>query len=76
MGKPGLINLSIDYLTLEDGRIIKLTSDNKLEGKNRAGAAIAMAVVVMPLFLLKKGKEVIYEAGQTFKVYVAKDYEI
>ncbi|MFA6247167.1 MAG: hypothetical protein WC615_09505 [Mucilaginibacter sp.] len=76
MGKPGTINISVDYLTLEDGRIIKLTSDLKQEGKNRTGSAIAEAVVLTPFFLLKKGKEVTYDIGQTFKVYVAKDYDI
>jgi hypothetical protein len=76
MGKQGTLNISIDYLTLSDGRVIKLTSQQDNEGKNSTGAVIAGAVVLTPIFLFVKGKNINYEVGQVFKVYVAKDYEI
>jgi len=76
LGKQGLLNLSIDYLTLEDGRIIKLTSELKAEGKNTTGAMVAEAVLLTPFFLFKKGKNIEYPMGQVFKAYIANDTDI
>ncbi|RFZ84795.1 hypothetical protein DYU05_04085 [Mucilaginibacter terrenus] len=77
MGKPGSLTFTIDYLTLEDGRIVKLTDhDIKETGKTTTGAAVTEAVLLTPFFLLKKGKNIEYPKGKTFKVFVAKDYEI
>ncbi|MBD1364412.1 hypothetical protein IDJ77_11385 [Mucilaginibacter sp. ZT4R22] len=77
MGKAGSLNFSIDFLTLEDGRIVKLTDvDIKETGKTTTGAAVAEAVLLTPFFLLKKGKNIEYAKGKVFKVFVAKDYEI
>ena len=73
MGKGGKLTFSIDYLGLPTGKNIKLTSEQKGEGKKKQGAAVAEAVLLTPLFLFKKGKNMKFEKGQIFKVFVDKD---
>lgn len=76
MGKAGVLNFTIDYLTLPSGKIVKLTSEIKTKGDNKTGTAVAEAVLLTPLFLLKKGKNKKFEKGQQFKVFVAQDYDL
>ena len=76
MGKAGKLNFTIDYLTLPTGQIVKLTSEQKANGKSTTGAAVAQAVLLTPLFLLKKGKDVKFEKGHIFKAFVQNDIEI
>jgi hypothetical protein len=75
-GKAGKLNFTIEYLILANGKVIKLSSEVKGIGKNKAGAAIAEAVLLTPLFLLKKGKNVSFDKGKIFKVFVEQDYEL
>ncbi len=63
-GKQGMLSFSIDYLHLPNGKTVKLLGDQKGKGKNKAGAAIAEAVILTPLFLLKKGKDMKFEKDQ------------
>ena len=73
LGKAGKLNFSIDYLNLPNGKTVKLTSELKAAGKNKTGTAVAEAVLLTPLFLLKKGKDVKFSKGQVFKAFVEKD---
>lgn len=76
LGKAGKLNFTIDYLTVGSGKKVKLTSELKAEGKSKTGASVAQAVLLTPLFLLKKGKNIKFEAGHVFKVFVESDTEI
>jgi hypothetical protein len=76
LGKSGTLKFSIDFLSLADGKIIKLTSDQSAKGQNKLGASVAEAVLLTPLFLLKKGKNIKFEKGHIFKVFVSKDYQL
>ena len=75
LGKSGKLSFSIDYLKLDDGRIIKLTAQQKSNGNDKTGTAVAEAAVLSPLFLLKKGKDVKYKIGDKFVAYLAEDYK-
>lgn len=70
LGKQGKLNFDINYLRMPSGKNVKLTSEIKTEGKNKAGTAVAEAVLLTPLFLLKKGKNIKFEKGHIFKVFV------
>jgi hypothetical protein len=72
-GKAGKLSFSIDYLNMPGGKNVKLTGEQKAEGANKTGAAVAQAVLLTPFFLLKKGKDITYQAGQVFNVFVDKD---
>lgn len=76
MGKAGKLEFTIDYLNLPSGKNIKLTSEVKTSGKNKAGAAVAQAVLLTPLFLLKKGKNIKFDKGQIFKAFVEDDAQL
>jgi hypothetical protein len=73
MGKAGKLDFSIDYLAMPNGKNVKLTSELKTSGKNKTGAAVAEAVLLTPLFLLKKGKNVKFEKGHKFAAFVDED---
>lgn len=75
LGKSGKLSFSIDYLKLDDGRILKLTAQQKSNGNDKTGTAVAEAAVLSPLFLLKKGKDVKYKIGDKFVAYLAEDYK-
>lgn len=79
LGKAGQLSLSVDFLTLPDGKKVRLSSQSSIsaKGQKKTGAAVATAavttVLVAPLgalFLLKKGKDAKIERGTIFSVYV------
>jgi len=76
LGKKGTLDFTIDYTKSVTGRNIHLnTTANGGDGKSYTGGAIA-AVIVSPLFLLAKGKNVTVEKGKVFSAYVGQDYEL
>lgn len=70
LGKKGKLSFSIDYLYLENSKVVKLRSDitKKLNG---SGALVATtAVLLTPLALFVKGKNAKYEKGEVFEAYI------
>ena len=63
-GKQGSIKIAL--------RSVKGTT----EGKSTLASTVALSLVVSPLFLLKKGKEVNLPKGHLLEAYVAQDVEI
>ncbi len=77
IGKKGMLDFTIDYTKSITGKNIRLnTTTNGGEGKSATGGVIAAAVIVSPLFLLAKGKNVTVEKGRVFSAYVGQDYEL
>ena len=76
LGKAGVLSFTINYIILPDGRNIKLTSEQSVAGKTTTAAMATEAVLLTPFFLFKKGKNITYEKGKIFKVFVAQDYDI
>lgn len=76
LGKAGNLSFTINYITLPDGRNIKLTSEQSVAGKTTTAAMATEAVLLTPFFLFKKGKNITYEKGKVFKVFIAQDYDI
>ncbi len=70
LGKAGSLNISIDYLTMPDGSKVKLNGSPSVKGKNTLGSAVAVALIVNPLFLLHKGKDAKIKKGDIYNVYV------
>lgn len=73
LGKKGKLDFEINYLHLASGKNVKLSSTQSGQGKQKTGTAVAEAVLLTPLFLLKKGKNVKFETGHQFKVFVEVD---
>lgn len=76
MGKAGKLDFTIDYAKAVDGTNIRVRSQRSFQGKNKQGGVIAAAVLLSPVVLLFKGKDIVLEKGKKFRVYVDKDYTL
>ena len=64
MGKKGTLAIRPSVVQAVDGQMVTLTgAGTSSAGSSTVGSAIALAVVVSPLFLLHKGKEASIPAG-------------
>ena len=75
LGKAGTLNFTIDWLKV-GSKNVKLSGEQKTKGSQKTGTAVAEAVLLSPLFLLKKGKNKKFEKGHIFKVFVDSDTKI
>ena len=74
LGKQGSLKVQFNYTKAADGAKVPLRSTKgTLSGEGTAGSAIALAAVVSPLFLLKKGKEAKVTQGKMMEAYVSRD---
>ncbi|MBC8082081.1 MAG: hypothetical protein H7Z21_02615 [Hymenobacter sp.] len=72
MGKEGSLVIKPSVVQAVDGQMIPLTgTGTSSAGSDTKGAAIGLAVVVSPLFLLKKGKDATIPAGYELQGSVA-----
>ncbi|GAA3948031.1 hypothetical protein GCM10022406_32320 [Hymenobacter algoricola] len=77
MGKEGSLAIRPSVVQAVDGQMIPLTgSGTSSAGTDTKGAAIGLAVVVSPLFLLKKGKDATIAAGYELQGSVASETTI
>ncbi|WP_345072477.1 hypothetical protein [Hymenobacter fastidiosus] len=77
MGKEGSLAIRPSVVQAVDGQMIPLTgSSTSSAGTDTKGAAIGLAVVVSPLFLLKKGKDATIPAGYELQGSVASETTI
>lgn len=77
LGKEGMLKIDFSYTKAIDGTKIPLKSTRgTIEGQNKLGGAIALAVVVTPLFLFKKGKNAQVFEGKIMQAYVSRDVKL
>lgn len=73
LGKKGKLSFTIDYLYLENGKIVKLKSD-VTKNLNGSGAIVATtAILISPLALFVHGKNAKYEKDEVFNAYIAEN---
>ena len=75
MGKGGELNVRLEYLKTDAGRI-RLRGSRGREGEGKVGTAVALTVLFGPIGLIKKGKEIEVKEGTPLKVYVAEDFTV
>lgn len=75
VGKPGELNIRLNYLKVGDNRV-RLRGSKGKEGQGKEGTAIALTVVVSPLFLLKHGKQAEIKQGTLVTGYVDMDINL
>ncbi len=72
MGKKGSFAMRPTVAQAVDGQMIVLTNGGaSMAGEGKAGSSIALAAVVSPLFLLKKGKDAVIPPGYELQGVVA-----
>ncbi|HKV23272.1 MAG TPA: hypothetical protein VJN93_01655 [Candidatus Acidoferrum sp.] len=72
MGKAGELNMRLDYLITDDGRI-RLRGTKGKEGEGKVGATVALTVLFGPIGLIKHGKNVEIKQGTPLLVYTDED---
>lgn len=74
IGKEGSITINFTKVKAENGSSIPIrATKSAIKGENKGGASVALALVLSPLFLLKKGKEAKIPQGKILQLYVDKD---
>jgi hypothetical protein len=75
MGRAGELNMRLEYLLLDDGRL-KLRGSKGREGEGKEGAAVALTVLFGPIGLIKHGKNVEIKQGTPLAVYTDENYTV
>src|SRR5579859_2799374 len=75
MGKAGELNMRLDYLLTDGGRV-RLRGTKGKEGEGKVGATVALTVLFGPIGLIKHGKNVEIKQGTALLVYTDENYEV
>lgn len=70
LGKKGKLSFNIDYLYLDNGKVVKLRSEVKKNINGAGGLVVASAILISPLALFVHGKNAKYEKGDVFDAYI------
>lgn len=77
LGKAGTLKVQFNYTKTVNGIKVPLRSTKGTQqGEAKVGGAVALAAVVSPLFLLKKGKEAKVTEGKVMEAYVSQDVKV
>jgi hypothetical protein len=75
MGKAGELNMRLDYLITDTGRL-RLRGTKGKEGEGKTGTAVALTVLFGPIGLIKHGKNVEIKEGTPLLAYTDENYEV
>ncbi|HWZ98990.1 MAG TPA: hypothetical protein VN025_14625 [Candidatus Dormibacteraeota bacterium] len=75
IGRAGELNMRLEYLLLDDGRL-KLRGSKGREGEGKEGTAVALTVLFGPIGLIKHGKNVEIKQGTPLAVYTDENYTV
>ncbi|WNM19245.1 hypothetical protein [Flavobacterium capsici] len=70
LGKKGKLSFKIEFLYLENGKVIKLRNEVTKNLNGSGGVVAATSVVLTPLALFIKGKNAKYEKGAVFEAFI------
>ncbi len=76
LGRAGKLNFSVDYVKALDGTNVRLRASSTRKGEEKSGTVIVGTVLLSPLFLIMRGKDVNIPKGTAFNAYVDGDREI
>jgi hypothetical protein len=72
MGKPGELNVQLQYLVVGSNHV-HLRGTKGKEGESKTGATVALTVLFGPIGLIKHGKDVQIPQGTPLKAYIDQD---
>lgn len=70
MGRSGSLSLLVTSTSAVDDQTVRLRAVQAVEADSRIGSTVALAVIVTPIFLLRKGQDIEYPLGTPITVYV------
>jgi len=76
LGRAGKLNFSLDYVRAPDGTNVRLRASSARKGEDKTGTVIIGSVVLSPLFMIMRGKDINIPKGTSFNAYVDGDREI
>jgi hypothetical protein len=76
MGRAGKLNFTVDHVKAPDGSNLRLRASSARKGEDKTGTVIIGSVVLSPLFLIMRGKDVVIPKGTEISAYIDGDREI
>ncbi len=76
LGRAGKLNFTIDHVKAVDGTNVRLRASSMRKGDDKTGTVIVGTVLLSPLFLIMRGKDVNIAKGTSVVAYVDGDREI
>ena len=73
MGNSGKLAIQVESTTTVDGQKLKLRAAKGGEGDDKTTSTFALASIISPLFLFRRGGEAKVTAGMPITVYVAEE---
>lgn len=74
LGKKGKLSFDIEYLYLNNGKVVKLSSQIKKNINGSGAVVVTTAVLLSPFALFIHGKNAKYKKGEVFSVFIDEDY--
>jgi hypothetical protein len=76
MGRAGKLNFTVDHVKAPDGTNLRLRASSTRKGEDKTGTVIVGTVLLSPLFLIMRGKDVTIPRGTVITAYIDGDREI
>lgn len=76
MGRAGKLNFTVDHVKAPDGGNLRLRAASNRKGEDKTGTVIIGSVVLSPLFLIMRGKDITIPKGTEITAYIDGDREI
>lgn len=75
MGRAGKLNFTVDHVKAPDGSNLRLRASSARKGEDKTGTVIVGSVVLTPLFLIMRGKDITIPRGTEVTAYIDGDRE-
>jgi hypothetical protein len=76
MGRAGKLNFTVDFVKAPDGTNLRLRASSTRKGEDKTGTVIVGTVLLSPLFLIMRGKDITIHKGTVINGYIDGDREI
>jgi hypothetical protein len=76
LGRAGKLNFALDHVKAPDGSNVRLRASSTKKGDDKTGTVIVGSVLLSPLFLIMRGKDVSIPRGTEIMAYVDGDREV
>jgi hypothetical protein len=76
MGRAGKLNFTVDHVKAPDDSNLRLRASSTRKGEDKTGTVIVGTVLLSPLFLIMRGKDITIPKGTEIPAYIDGDREI
>jgi hypothetical protein len=76
LGRAGKLNFTLDHVKAVDGSNLRLRASSTRKGDDKTGTVIVGTVLLSPLFLIMRGKDVSIPQGMAMTAYIDGDRDI